>query len=94
MTGAAELYADEILQIKQLTSIGSAQLTADVQYFGNILSAMGFAPSRDLSIIEKSLGMTLEELKIAAAGATSPTGEDVVLKTMGKIRGAIRSQLS
>ncbi|GMH45907.1 hypothetical protein BSKO_13870 [Bryopsis sp. KO-2023] len=88
VSGAAELYADEILQIPSLTAQGCAQLAADVQYFGNILSAMGFAPSEDLNIIEKALGMSTEELK-QAAGVLNPTGRDVVWVSMGKKRGVV-----
>lgn len=86
VTGAAELFADEILQMEHLTKTGSTQLAADVQYFGNILSAMGFTVSQDLIVIEKSLGMTDEELQ-STLNTPNTVGSDVVWKTMAAIRG-------
>lgn len=42
-TGAAQLYADEMLQIPYLTQHGGQQLLADLEYFGNVLAALGVA---------------------------------------------------
>ena len=42
-SGAAQLYADEMLQIPFLTQHGSQQLLADLEYFGNVLAALGVA---------------------------------------------------
>lgn len=86
MTGAAELFADEILQMEHLTKTGISQLAADVQYFGNILSAMGFAVSQDLTVIGKTLGMSDDELQ-ATLSMPNLDGSDVVWKTMASIRG-------
>ena len=41
--GAAQLYADEMLQIPHLTQRGSQQLLADLEYYGNVLAALGVA---------------------------------------------------
>lgn len=45
--GAADLYTDELQQTPFLSPQGSQQLAADLEYFCNVLSALGVAiPSR------------------------------------------------
>ena len=45
--GAADLYTDQLQQISSLSSQGSQQLAADLEYFCNVLSALGVAvPAR------------------------------------------------
>ncbi len=45
--GAADLYTDQLQQILHLSSQGSQQLAADLEYFCNVLSALGVAvPAR------------------------------------------------
>ena len=39
--GAAELYVAQLGQLRSLTLHGSAQLAADLEYFCNIVSALG-----------------------------------------------------
>ncbi len=41
--GAAELYVRELARIGSLSSAGSAQLAADLDYFCNVLAALGVA---------------------------------------------------
>ncbi len=41
--GAAELYVRELARIGKLSSAGSAQLAADLDYFCNVLGALGVA---------------------------------------------------
>ena len=41
--GAARVYVQELSSIKRLTEAGSAQLAADLDYFCNVLSALGVA---------------------------------------------------
>ena len=42
-TGAADHYADQLAKIDRLTPHGSAQLAADLEYFCNVLHALGVA---------------------------------------------------
>lgn len=42
-SGAAELYADEVQQITSLSHHGTQQLLADLEYFCNVLAALGVA---------------------------------------------------
>lgn len=42
-SGAAELYAEEVQQIPTLTPHGTQQLLADLEYFCNVLAALGVA---------------------------------------------------
>lgn len=45
--GAADAYSDQLQQIPLLSAQGSQQLAADLEYFCNVLSALGVAvPSR------------------------------------------------
>lgn len=45
--GAADLYTDQLQQIPNLSSQGAQQLAADLEYFCNVLSALGVAvPAR------------------------------------------------
>ncbi len=48
-TGAAEMYADEVQQIQTLNQHGTQQLLADLEYFCNVLAALGVALPPSLS---------------------------------------------
>lgn len=48
-SGAAELYADEVQQIASLSHHGTQQLLADLEYFCNVLAALGVALPASLS---------------------------------------------
>lgn len=48
-TGAAEMYADEVQQIQNLSHHGTQQLLADLEYFCNVLAALGVALPPSLS---------------------------------------------
>lgn len=41
--GAARVYLQELSSIKRLSETGSAQLAADLDYFCNVLAALGVA---------------------------------------------------
>ncbi len=41
--GAAHLYVQELASIKRLSESGAAQLAADLDYFCNVLTALGVA---------------------------------------------------
>ena len=41
--GAAQVYVQELSRIKRLSEAGSAQLAADLDYFCNVLAALGVA---------------------------------------------------
>lgn len=48
-TGAAEMYSDEVQQIHNLSHHGTQQLLADLEYFCNVLAALGVALPAGLS---------------------------------------------
>ena len=48
-TGAAEMYSDEVQQIHNLSHHGTQQLLADIEYFCNVLAALGIALPAGLS---------------------------------------------
>ena len=93
MVGAANLYVDELLQIPSISSSGCAQLLADVEYFGNVLSAMGFLRPANLVSVQKALSMPAEDLK-RDGEVTSPKegGAAAVLRTVAKMRGVVLSE--
>ena len=48
-TGAAEMYSDEVQHIHNLSHHGTQQLLADIEYFCNVLAALGVALPAGLS---------------------------------------------
>ncbi|CAD7701533.1 unnamed protein product [Ostreobium quekettii] len=89
VTGAAELYVDELLRVPILSASGCAQLLADVEYFGNVLSAMGFPRPDALAAVQKAASMPLGDLEKAAGGTGPKTGgASAVLAAVAKMRGA------
>ena len=48
-TGAAEMYGAEVQQIQTLSPSGTQQLLADLEYFCNVLAALGVALPASLS---------------------------------------------
>ena len=48
-TGAGEMYSDEVQQIQNLSHHGTQQLLADLEYFCNVLAALGVALPAGLS---------------------------------------------
>ncbi len=48
-TGAAEMYSNEVQQIHNLSHHGTQQLLADLEYFCNVLAALGVALPAGLS---------------------------------------------
>ncbi len=48
-TGAAEMYSGEVQQIHNLSHHGTQQLLADLEYFCNVLAALGVALPAGLS---------------------------------------------
>ena len=81
---------DELLQISSITSSGCAQLLADVEYFGNVLSAMGFSRPTNLAAVQKAISMPIDDLQ-REGEKMSPKqgGTSAVVRTVAKMRGAV-----
>lgn len=62
-TGAAELYGEEVQQIRSLTPFGTQQLLADLEYFCNVLAALGVALSPSLTTWQVWAPQHAEECK-------------------------------
>lgn len=54
--GAAELYVAQLGQLRGLTPQGSAQLAADLEYFCNVVSALGVSIPTALATWQVDLG--------------------------------------
>lgn len=88
-SGAAELYADEVQQIRSLTPHGTQQLLADLEYFCNVLAALGVALPASLSTWQVALGWPLEDFAHAAKAAIEAHSVDVAsLQKLAQARGA------
>ena len=67
--GAADLYAAQLQQVPMLSLQGSQQLAADLEYFCNVLSALGVAVPPTLGTWQVAVGWTAEEFGGAAKAA-------------------------
>lgn len=68
-TGAAEMYGAELQQIQTLSPSGTQQLLADLEYFCNVLAALGVALPASLSTWQIGLGWPHEEFASEATAA-------------------------
>lgn len=85
-TGAAELYADKLEQLPGLSTNGTLQLNADLEYICNVLSALSVAlPARLASwqvlmaLPDEDLAMHVEATVADAGGSLSSRVVDRVL---------------
>ena len=69
-SGAAELYAEEVQQIGSLTPQGTQQLLADLEYFCNVLAALGVALPPTLTTWQVLPGMQKERLLFIVYAST------------------------
>lgn len=86
--GAGVLYADTVMQIKELSSLGASQLAADAEYFCNVMSALAVAPSPVLITVQLFTAVAADQFADAANGAVADGSADVkVLKALAGMRG-------
>lgn len=64
--GAADLYATQLQHIASLSSQGSQQLAADLEYFCNVLSALGVTVPSTLGTWQVAAQWPSEEFAVAA----------------------------
>ncbi|XP_057317261.1 conserved oligomeric Golgi complex subunit 7-like isoform X1 [Hydractinia symbiolongicarpus] len=81
--GAVNVYTESILKIKLLTGHSRRQLSADIDYFFNILAALEIQPSDELKTIEELLEVDAKSLQ---EKATEPSSDQNLVKTILKIR--------
>ncbi len=86
--GAADLYAAQLQQITGLSSQGSQQLAADLEYFCNVLSALGVSVPPTLGTWQVAAQWPAEEFPGAARLAAEDGMVHVpTLQSVARIRG-------
>ena len=65
------MYVQELASIKQLSQMGSAQLAADLDYFCNVLAALGVALPQQLVTWQVCLLPTALATRLSAKAAAS-----------------------
>ena len=86
IVGSAELYADEILALKRISSSGGRQLTCDLQYFSNVLSAMGLGLPDPLSTAYEAIQTPSEQLQSRTETHSAESNARLIFQTMAKMR--------
>ena len=80
--GIMTTYAEEILKIKKITSNGSVQLSADIDYLCNVLQALDVSPTQNLVHINQLL--SVEQAEFAASAEDVEPSLVKVVKAMRK----------
>lgn len=78
--GAGLLYANTLLQIKQLSPSGAAQVAADAEYFCNVMSALAVAPPTALITVQLFAAAPVDTFEQMADGAVAAGSADVKVK--------------
>eukprot|EP00210_Caulerpa_lentillifera_P006484 g6196.t1 len=86
INGATELCADEILGIPYLSSLGAAQLNCDLQYFSNVLSAMGSTFSSPLASVHEAVKTPNDELRRRIQDGKMESNQLFIFKSIEKIK--------
>lgn len=84
--GAMKVYADSILKITMVTDYATRQLTADIDYFFNILSALEITSIPQLRQIKQLLELNTEGLHLATEDESL---DNQIVKTICKMRKVI-----
>ncbi|CAL5221832.1 g4090 [Coccomyxa viridis] len=86
--GAARVYVQELSSIKRLTEAGSAQLAADLDYFCNVLAALGVALPPQLVTWQAAMTWDAGDFAQSAARAREEESVDPdTLQLIGAARG-------
>ena len=85
--GAADLYTDQLQQIPMLSSQGAQQLAADLEYFCNVLSALGVAVPARLGTWQVAAQWPADDFPAASKAAVDDGMVDTTtLQMVAKIR--------
>ncbi len=88
VAGAADLYADELHHITHLSKHGAQQLLADLEYFCNVLAALGIPLPPILGTWQTALMWPDEEYTAAAKAALETSSVDsAALHRYALVRG-------
>lgn len=88
VTGAASLLAASIVKIPKLGAQGGAQLSADVEYFNNVMAALHGQPPASLLTVQLFAGLPAELFEQGAAQADADGGADAgMLRALTAMRG-------
>lgn len=86
--GAAEMYAAGLAQIGHLSPHGAAQLSADLEYFCNVLAVLSVAPPPALVTWQAAAGFPAASFREAAAEGAQHGGLDQrTLELAARARG-------
>lgn len=85
--GAADLYTDQLQQIAVLTHQGAQQLAADLEYFCNVMSALGVAVPARLGTWQVAAQWSPEDFPEASRAALDDCMVDrATLQTVARAR--------
>ncbi|KAK9846891.1 hypothetical protein WJX84_000821 [Apatococcus fuscideae] len=84
--GAAELYVVQLSQLQSLSAQGSAQLAADLEYFCNVVSALGVSIPPALATWQIATGWSQAEFPAAAESARSEGVDSATLDHIAAVR--------
>ncbi|KAK9829565.1 hypothetical protein WJX72_006519 [[Myrmecia] bisecta] len=88
--GAAELYAEQLRQVPHLSLHGVQQLAADLEYFCNVMSALGVALPPALATWQAAVNWPAADFPGAANAALEEGSVDpTVLKHIAKARNVL-----
>ncbi|KAK9915106.1 hypothetical protein WJX75_004782 [Coccomyxa subellipsoidea] len=86
--GAAELYVRELAKITSLSESGAAQLAADLDYFCNVLAALGVAVPLQLVTWQVAVGWQASDFTASATAALDDLMADrATLELVAAARG-------
>mmetsp|Transcript_7637 Transcript_7637/g.19639 ORF Transcript_7637/g.19639 Transcript_7637/m.19639 type:complete len:123 (+) Transcript_7637:905-1273(+) len=87
-SGAADLYTRQLLAIPKLSAKGAQQLSADLEYFCNVLNALSVAVHPTLATIQVAVGLPAADFAGAAAEALRESHvERKTLEAVAAMRG-------
>lgn len=86
INGVTELFADEILAIPYLSPLGAAQLSCDLQYFSNVLSAMGSTFPSPLASVYEAIKTPIDELGQKITEGKMESNQLFIFKSIEKMK--------
>ena len=86
IVGSAELYGDEILGLARLTGPGVVQMTCDLQYFSNVLSAMGTSFPPSLASVYEAIQSPADQIRQQVQNTAVDGNRRTVLETILRMK--------
>ena len=86
IVGSAELYGDEILGLTRLTGPGVVQMTCDLQYFSNVLSAMGTSFPPSLASVYEAIQSPADQIRQQVQNTAVDGNRRTVLETILRMK--------